>query len=291
MERKHRFGFSWLAIVLCMALVMTGMPLTPAFAKSKKETYYTIKWKVNGETIKKDKVKKGEKPEKPEDPADYTEGGVTYTFEGWEPKVGKAKKDTTYKAKFKKTGSNPEKVTITWLDDEGVLIDFTEVKYGKKPKHEDPKKNSTEEDTYEFDKWEPKLVKATEDATYTATFKRKTRKYKITWKDDKGKTIDTTKVAFGEMPTHKDPKKKSSKAKYTFTGWEPALTEVTGEATYTATFKKEGDKAEKYDITWLDDEGNVIDVTQVATGKVPKHDAPSMPDTEKYSYVFYVFEP
>jgi hypothetical protein len=44
MNRNHRLGFSWLAVVLCMALLMTGMPLAPAYAKSKgqkekKETY------------------------------------------------------------------------------------------------------------------------------------------------------------------------------------------------------------------------------------------------------------
>jgi hypothetical protein len=86
MERKHRSGLSWLAVVLCMAMLMTTMPFTPAFAKSKEKTY-TIKWKVNGETVKKEKVKKGEKPEKPADPADYSDGKYTYVFSGWEPKV------------------------------------------------------------------------------------------------------------------------------------------------------------------------------------------------------------
>ena len=35
MDRKHRLGFSWLAVVLCMALLMTGMPFATAFAKGK----------------------------------------------------------------------------------------------------------------------------------------------------------------------------------------------------------------------------------------------------------------
>ena len=191
MNRNHRIGFSWLAVVLCMAMLMTTMPFTPALAKSKEKTF-TIKWKVNGETVKKEKVKKGEKPEKPEDPADYTDGKYTYVFVGWDPKVTKATKDMTYQAKFKKTD---RKVVITWLDDEGKLIDFTEVKYGKLPQHDDPKKKPTKKYTYVFDKWEPELVKAKEDATYTAVFKKKARQYKITWLDDKGNVIDETKVA------------------------------------------------------------------------------------------------
>ena len=104
MDRKHRLGFSWLAVVLCMALLMTGIPLTPAYAKSKKDTYYTIKWKVNGETVKKEKVKKGEMPEAPEDPADYTDGKYTYVFSGWDPPMPEGKwtvtGDRTFTAKY-----------------------------------------------------------------------------------------------------------------------------------------------------------------------------------------------
>ncbi len=290
MNRNHRIGFSWLAVVLCMALLMTGMPFAPAYAKSKgkskekKETYYTIKWKVNGETVKKDKVKKGEIPEKPQDPADYSDGKYTYVFSGWEPKVAKATKDMTYKAKFKKSERT---FMITWLDDKGKLIDFTEVKYGKLPTHEDPKKKASEKYTYTFDGWEPKLAKAKADATYTATFKKEARKYKVTWVDDKGKVIDQTKVAYGEMPTHEDPVKKSSKATYTFTGWKPELAKVTGDVTYTATFRKD----DQFTITWKDDEGNVIDTTKVEPGKKPTHDDPTKEPTEKYTYTFTGWEP
>ncbi len=288
MNRNHRIGFSWLAVVLCMALLMTGMPFAPAYAKSKskdkKETYYTIKWKVNGETVKKDKVKKGEKPEKPQDPADYSDGKYIYVFSGWDPKVAKATKDMTYKAKFKKTERT---FMITWLDDKGKLIDFTEVKYGKLPTHEDPKKKASEKYTYTFDGWEPKLAKAKADATYTATFKKEARKYKVTWVDDKGNVIDQTKVAYGKMPTHEDPVKKSSKATYIFTGWKPELAKVTGDVTYTATFKKD----DQFTITWKDDEGNVIDTTKVEPGKKPTHDDPTKEPTEKYTYTFTGWEP
>ncbi len=288
MNRNHRLSFSWLAIVLCMALLMTGMPFAPAYAKSKskdkKATYYTIKWKVNGETVKKDKVKKGEKPEKPQDPADYTDGKYTYVFSGWDPKVAKATKDMTYKAKFKKTERT---FMITWLDDKGKLIDFTEVKYGKLPTHEDPKKKASEKYTYTFDGWEPKLAKAKADATYTATFKKELRKYKVTWVDDKGNVIDQTKVAYGKMPTHEDPVKKSGKATYIFTGWKPELAKVTGDVTYTATFKKD----DQFTITWKDDEGNVIDTTKVEPGEKPTHDDPTKEPTEKYTYTFTGWEP
>ena len=288
MDRKYRWSFSWLAVVLCMALLMTSVPLAPAYAKGKEVTYYTIKWKVNGETVKKDKVMKGEKPEKPEDPADYEDGKYSYVFKGWEPKVTKATKDMTYKAQFKKTERT---FTVTWLDDEGKLIDFTKVKYGKLPTHEDPKKKPSKKYTYKFTGWEPKPVKASEDTTYTAAFEKQVRTYTVTWLDDKGKEIDQTKVAYGELPKHDDPVKVSDKYAYTFTGWKPALTEVSEDATYTATFEKGEKLDQKYTITWLDDAGNVIDTTEVEAGKLPRHDDPVKASTEQLSYTFTGWKP
>ena len=64
----------------------------------------------------------------------------------------------------------------------------------------------------------------------------------VTWKNDDGSTIDTTTVADGGVPTHDAPEK----AGYDFAGWKngettyapgEALPAVTGDVTYTATFK------------------------------------------------------
>ena len=134
--------------------------------------------------------------------------------------------------------------TITWKDDTGKTIDTTTVKYGDMPAHEDPEKKSDKQYTYSFSGWEPEVTAATEDTVYTAVFSKETRSYKITWKDDTGKTIDTTTVAYGKKPTHAKPDKASDKKyTYSFSGWEPEITKVTGNATYKATFKKKAKAA------------------------------------------------
>ncbi|NLV35100.1 MAG: hypothetical protein GXY17_00270 [Clostridiaceae bacterium] len=62
--------------------------------------------------------------------------------------------------------------------------------------------------------------------------------YTISWDTDgDGIADDTTTVAYGTMPAHANGKKNSTKDyTYSFTGWSPALTPVTGAATYTAKF-------------------------------------------------------
>ena len=130
--------------------------------------------------------------------------------------------------------------TIVWKDDTGKTIDTTVVRYGDLPAHTVPEKEADKQYTYSFIGWEPEITEATEDAEYTALFSKEIRFYTITWKNDAGKTIDTTTVAYGEKPKHAKPEKSSDKKyTYSFSGWEPAVVKVTGDATYKAVFKEE----------------------------------------------------
>ena len=60
--------------------------------------------------------------------------------------------------------------TITWLQDDGTLIDYTIVPFGYIPTHVDPSKDATDEYTYTFTGWNPEVSVVTGDATYTATY-------------------------------------------------------------------------------------------------------------------------
>ena len=66
-----------------------------------------------------------------------------------------------------------------------------------------------------------------------------TPKYTVTWQNEDGTVLGTTRVREGEIPTTYDRPDKPSdeQGNYGFTGWTPAVVAATADATYTATYK------------------------------------------------------
>ena len=63
--------------------------------------------------------------------------------------------------------------------------------------------------------------------------------YTITWKQDDGSTIDTSKVNKGAVPTHTNPTKAAdSDYTYTFNAWNPTPVAASQDTSYTATYYK-----------------------------------------------------
>ena len=131
--------------------------------------------------------------------------------------------------------------TIKFIGADNKTLKTQTCKFGITPTPPNtPTKGSTTQYSYKFIGWDKEIVPAAGNATYTALFEEKPREYTITWKDDKGQTIDTTRVAYGETPTHANPTKDSDeKYSYSFREWTPAIVQVTGNATYKAQFDKE----------------------------------------------------
>ena len=228
----------------------------------------------------------GETPQKPKD-VQYT-----YTFNGWTPEVTKVTGEATYTATFNETLN---KYTITWLNYDGTKLLETEVEYGEIPVYsgETPEKEGTDQYTYVFTGWDPKLVAVTGDATYTATYADSTNVYTITWLNYDGSQITTTQVEYGKMPVYmgETPQKPSDvQFSYTFIGWTPELVAVTGEATYTATFSE---TLNKYTITWLNYDGTEIYSAKVEYGKTPTYTGktPEKPSDVQFSYTFIGWTP
>ncbi|MBQ9727419.1 MAG: hypothetical protein IJV65_07930 [Kiritimatiellae bacterium] len=125
----------------------------------------------------------------------------------------------------------------------------------------DPTKASSESTDFAFAGWTNVLAggaavatadlpAVTTNATWDAVFTESAREYTITWTMDDDSVIDTTTVAYGATPTHADPTKASTaEFSYEFAGWSPEVVEVTGEATYKATFTA---TTRSYAVTFLD---------------------------------------
>lgn len=140
--------------------------------------------------------------------------------------------------------------TVTFVDDDGVTIlkeattypEGTPVADMDVP--ENPTKESTVEWTYTFDGWSPALAPVTEDVTYTARYTSARRQYTIIFMNDDGMPLATGQYPYGTRAAYvfppEDPTKPATDTyTYTFAGWQPEVTDVTGDALYIARYTAE----------------------------------------------------
>ena len=136
--------------------------------------------------------------------------------------------------------------TITWNVDGNITTEQYE--YGATPSFKGSTgKAETPEYTYTFAGWSPAIATVTGDATYTAKFNSTVKKYTITWNVDGN--ITTEQYEYGATPSFNGSTDKAADAQYTYTfaGWNTEISEVTGNATYTATYNN---TVNKYTVTW-----------------------------------------
>jgi len=141
------------------------------------------------------------------------------------------------------------KYTVTFVDEDGTTVLMAAAEYDEGTaaasisKPSNPTKQATAQYTYEFAGWSPAIADVTGNATYTATYTSVLNKYTVTFVDDDGTTVlkAATEYAYGtaaaDIAKPNDPTKTAT-AQYTyeFAGWSPAIADVTGNATYTATY-------------------------------------------------------
>ena len=139
------------------------------------------------------------------------------------------------------SSSQKKTYTVTWKNGDSVLETDLTVDEGNMPSYDGttPTKEKDAQYTYVFDGWTPALAPVNSDVTYTAKFSSSTNAYGITWKDYDGSLIDKKSVEYGKTPTCTAPTRDADDYyNYTFKAWNPSVTSVTGDATYTATYTK-----------------------------------------------------
>ena len=163
------------------------------------------------------------------------------------------------------------------------LADRSNVEYGTTPEYngETPTKDATAQYTYTFSGWSPAIDTVTGNVTYTAQFSETVNKYTVTWKN--GDTVLETdeNVPYGTTPTYDgETPTKTVDAMYTysFAGWSPEISDVTGNVTYTAQFSS---TAKSYTITYKVD-GEIYKTESVSYGN--SITLPDAPTREGYTF-------
>ena len=117
----------------------------------------------------------------------------------------------------------------------------------------------------------------------------KLKGYEITFKNDDGTVLESKKVTYGETPSYTGtatPTKESDgQYEYTFSGWSPEITTVTGDATYFAIYDK---KEIKYKVAFVDIDGNEICSDKVGYLEVPVFNGktPTKPESATSTFIF-----
>lgn len=183
---------------------------------------------------------------------------------------------------------------VSFVNDDGTVLQKSDVLYGDTAAYTGatPTKTSSVQYDYTFAGWDKTFSEVTEATTYTATYTSAVRSYAITFKNADA-IVSSQTVAFGAMPTVPAAIDKAADAEYTYTwaGWADSNGdiytgndfEVSGEATYFATWTK---VKNKYEITFIS-EGVTLSDEQIDYGTTPTMPAdPTKAPTTDKSYTF-----
>ena len=177
--------------------------------------------------------------------------------------------------------------TVTWVNWDGTELEVdAEVPYGTMPTYDgnEPTKEGDDQYTYTFIGWDPEVSEVTGDITYTAVFEQTVNTYTVTWVNWDGTELEVdTEVPYGTMPTYdgNEPTKEGDdQYTYTFIGWAPEVSEVTGDITYTAVFEA---VVNTYTVTFV----YGYDLSLTETVEVPYGSAATAPELPEYFW--YVF--
>lgn len=236
---------------------------------------YTITWKYyDGEVIEVDNnVPYGAEPIYDGDtPTKESNSQYSYVFDEWSPTLSTVIGDVVYIAVFRAVTRTYQ---ITWINYDGGILEIdNEVPYGTLPTYDgdEPIKAEDEQYLYVFDGWSPNIASVTQSASYTATFKAH-KKFTITWVNFDGEILRVDKnYLYGMIPSYNGNlpiKNNDPRFTYIFQGWEPAITEVTGDVTYTAVYSE---SIAKYVVTWKNANGEILEVdNNVVYGTMPTY--------------------
>lgn len=251
---------------------------------------YTITWK-NGDTMLETDTEVSEGILPTYDGAEPTKAAdaqYSYVFAGWTPEVVTANGDVTYTAVFT---SVLNKYTVTWKNGDTTLETDENVEYGTMPTYNgaEPQKAADAQYVYVFSGWSPVISEVVGNATYVAQFTSAPNSYTIVWKNGDNTLETDENVTYGSTPSYDGAtpaKDATAQYTYTFSGWTPQISSVTGSVTYQAQFTE---TLRTYTVTFYSEDGlTVLDTVTVEYGSnaVYSKSTPVKNATAGHTYVF-----
>lgn len=247
---------------------------------------YLITFKNGSEVIQADSIAYGTVPEKPSITLPMNTAQYTYSL-SWDKDIVAVTGEATYTATI---DSAVNKYDVVFKDYDGTVLKDSIYAYGtlasKIAEPADPTRAATAKYTFAFKGWSPSVADVTTDAAYTAAYDSTIRSYTIAFVNG-SETEQSSEVEYGEMPSYKGstPTKTATKEyTYTFKGWSPAVTSVSGAATYTAVFDS---TIRKYTVTFMNDDVE-MQTSSVAYGSTPVYSGktPTKTASDSCTYKF-----
>ena len=216
----------------------------------------------------------------------------TYTFKAWTPSITFVTRATTYTAVFDSVAS---KYVISFKNGDEVL-QSGEVAYGSLPVAPTVTlPENTAQYTYSFGGWDKSIVPVSGPETYSAIVNRSLNKYNVSFKDYDGIVLKTTdEYGYGtsaeDVVKPVDPtRENTAKYTYTFNGWAPVVSEVTGNVVYTAKYDS---TIRNYAVTFVNGR-EIMQVSELDYGEIPSYNGktPVKASTLQYTYTFKAWTP
>jgi hypothetical protein len=214
--------------------------------------------------------------------------------------------NVTVQVNFIPEDSPPETYTVTWKNYDGTVLETdTGLSAGLTPVYNGatPTRAADAQYTYTFTGWNPAIAAVSGNAEYTAVFSQTPKgdhtDYTVTWKNYDGTGLETdTGLSAGLAPVYDGAtpaRAADAQYTYTFTGWNPEIAAVSGNAEYTAVFSQtpKGDHTD-YTVTWKNYDGTVLETdTGLSAGLTPVYNGatPTRAADAQYTYTFTGWEP
>lgn len=263
------------------------------YAVWSQNSYPVVFKNYDGEVLYETEVLHGEMPEyKGETPVKEGTIDTKWVFDGWDKNFEAVTSAQEYTAQFHSATAD---YLVQFVNDDGTVLQESMVEYLGMPGYngETPVKEKDAQYTYTFAGWDNELVQVEGAQVYKATYTATLNSYTVQFVNDDGTVLQEEVLDYGAVPSYKGEvpvKDEDAQYIYTFDKWDKAITEVTGETVYTATYKTQ---TKSYEIVFNNFDGTELYRVTLEYGKLPEYKGavPKKDDDVSFRYNFVGWTP